>query len=159
MNDLKQQQNEKIDNLKDKLLEKIQTIISLVNNIQQLKMDITQHDIEIIPNEFDQSKKYTKLDNRNTNIQNSLLHINTDDEDEDEDEDEEEEEEEEVEDSDNEQKKKEQDSTILKFHGCNEMTSIISYSTLKNRVDFLLVTENNKKIKFQNNEWCNYNFG
>ncbi|ETO04637.1 hypothetical protein RFI_32762 [Reticulomyxa filosa] len=56
-------------------------------------MDITQHDIEIIPNEFDQSKKYTKLDNRNTNIQNSLLHINTqigDDEDEEEEEDEDE---------------------------------------------------------------------
>ncbi|ETO11554.1 viral A-type inclusion protein, partial [Reticulomyxa filosa] len=94
VNDLKQQ-NEQINNAKDKLLEKIQTIISLVNNIQQLKMDITQHDIETIPNEFDQSKEYTKLDNRNTNIQKSSLHINTQIEDE-----------EEVEDSANEQKKK-----------------------------------------------------
>ncbi|ETO08789.1 hypothetical protein RFI_28599, partial [Reticulomyxa filosa] len=155
INDLKQQQNEQIDNLKDKLLEKIQTIIALVNNIQQLKMGITQHDIETTPNESDQSKEYKKdiklkLDNRNTNIQKLLLYINAQIEKKEE----EEEEEEDVEDSDG-----ERDSTISKFHDCNEMVSIVSWSTLENGVDFLLVNVNDYKVKLKNNKWCNYNFG
>ncbi|ETO16197.1 hypothetical protein RFI_21160 [Reticulomyxa filosa] len=106
---LKKQQNEQINNLKHELQEKDQAITVLTNDIQQLKIEIRQHDKQ-----------------------------------------------------GNEQKEKEKGKDIPAFkynRNCEDMLSSIQSSNLKNIVDFLLVTENNKTIELKNNECNNYNFG
>ncbi|ETO02268.1 hypothetical protein RFI_35168 [Reticulomyxa filosa] len=42
---------------------------------------------------------------------------------------------------------------------CMNMLSLIKNSDLKNGKDFLLVNENNQRIKLKNKEWHNYTFG
>ncbi|ETO08517.1 hypothetical protein RFI_28869 [Reticulomyxa filosa] len=86
------------------------------------------------------------MNNRNTNIKKCPLHINTQLE-------------KKVEEEEDEEEEDKRDITIFKSHNCSKMVSIISCSNLKNGVDFLLVSENDKQIRLKNNKWRNYNFG
>ncbi|ETO31045.1 viral A-type inclusion protein, partial [Reticulomyxa filosa] len=140
------EQGKQIDNFKDKVLEKIQTTTTLVTNIQQLKIDFIQQNIEFkkqleqCQTKFDKFKEYKKTLKRK-----------------------EEEEKEEVEEGveeEEEVKKEENNINKSKFNkNCVNMLSSIKNSSLKNGVDFLLMNENNKRIELKNKEWNNYKFG
>ncbi|ETO05417.1 hypothetical protein RFI_31981, partial [Reticulomyxa filosa] len=133
------EQGKQIDDFKDKLLDKIQTMTTLITNIQQLKLDFIQQNIEFKKQlkqcqiKFGQSKGYKQ----NANIRKRRLDINTLIE-------------EDNDDEDNEQKEKEQDIARFKFNkNCEHMISMLRFPSLKNGVDFLLVSENYRQIKLK----------
>ncbi|ETO05775.1 hypothetical protein RFI_31621, partial [Reticulomyxa filosa] len=133
---LKIKLEEQINNLKYELQEKNQTITVLTNNIQQLKIDINQYNIEFKKQleqfqiKFDDLKQYKQ--NIETNLKSQNMQI--------------------------EEKEKEQDVNTFKYNkNCQYMVSLLL--SLKNGVNFLLVTENNKQIEIRNSEWNDYSFG
>ncbi|ETO20633.1 viral A-type inclusion protein [Reticulomyxa filosa] len=135
--DLKQQQNDQIEQSKIKFEELAKT-----NNKQfeNLKNELQQYQIK-----FDEYKKIieTNAKNQNTNVQQVQLQINT-----------------QIEEQKNEQKEKEQNIAVFECNkNCGDMLSFIQSPNLKNGVDFLLVIENEQTIHLKNNEWNNYNFG
>ncbi|ETO21673.1 hypothetical protein RFI_15530 [Reticulomyxa filosa] len=186
------EQGKQIDDFKDKLLDKIQTMTTLITNIQQLKLDFIQQNIEFKKQleqcqiKFDEFEKYkqsieNRLDNQDTHIQRLQNQIKRKIEEEEEEEveeveeeeefeeefeeeeEEDEEEKDEKEDKDDDKEKEngqEQDITSFKCNEhCENILSSIKSSNLKNGTDFLLINENNQKIKLKNKEWHNYNFG
>ncbi|ETN98187.1 hypothetical protein RFI_39328 [Reticulomyxa filosa] len=135
--DLKKQQNEQNEQWKIKLEELVKTNNKqfdnlrqvLTNNIEQLKTD----NIEL-KKQLEQYQIKFSQKNQNTNIQSQM-------------------------DIQIEEKQKNEQKEKLGLKNCENILLFIQSSNLKNGVDFLLVTENRKKIKLKNNEWNNYNFG
>ncbi|ETO30956.1 hypothetical protein RFI_06161 [Reticulomyxa filosa] len=125
--------NRDINNLRYELQKKDETINAIKLNNIEFKKQLEQYQIR-----FDEYKENikSKIENQTTNIQQLQLQTNT-----------------QIKDEEQKEKEKEQ------YKNCTNTLSFIQSSNLKNRVDFLLITENYQRIKLKNNEWNNYKFG